>query len=369
MPDIGEFVPELVCMGVDLVICGVFYKAYSTTTSILRDLSSSPQVPIDDNIRTTIENHATSVSNGDGSSFTIPYAVVRGDVSPMGKTVCSSYSTDMVKGVIQKVVFTEHKRNMSRTGFWVDSERLLHQYTNHAPFCLANSQESKFSLLKPYVEVLDWNDAARVDLDTVYDHFESTGGGLGSHIWGWVVGDMQKGVQKTEMMLTEGTTLTGIGELVAGPTGIKLQPPRDGRPYYLVKNSLSSLIKEIESNRTVFKVFLGIFGGVGALISGFAIWKYYKKIQIEKEARINQDRLNTIRANRAGRPERSRAGADGIPESIQCVVCLGAEREVILLDCGHVCVCADCADELIRGNHPCPVCRGSISSIMPAYVS
>ena len=93
---------------------------------------------------------------------------------------------------------------MSRTGFWVDSERLLHQYTNHAPFCLANSQvrnwnnivlnylevlqESMFSLIKPYVEVLDWNDAARIDLDTVYDHFESTGGGLGSHIWGWVVG-------------------------------------------------------------------------------------------------------------------------------------------------------------------------------------
>ena len=181
---------------------------------------------------------------------------------------------------------------------------------------------------------------------------------------------MQKGVQKTEMMLTEGTTLTGIGELVAGPMGIKLQPPSDGRPYYLVKNSLSSLIKEIESNRTVFKVFLGIFGGVGAFISGFALWKYYKKIQVERESRVNQDRLNTIRANRANRAERpARANADGIPESIQCVVCLGAEREVILLDCGHVCVCADCADELIRGSHLCPVCRASISSVMPAYVS
>ena len=149
-----------------------------------------------------------------------------------------------------------------------------------------------FSLVKPYVEVLDWNDAARVDLDTVYDNFESTGGGLGSHIWGWVVGDMQKGVQKTEMMLTEGTTLTGIGELVAGPMGIRLQPPSDGRPYYLVKNSLTSLIKEIESNRTVFKVFLGIFGGVGAFISGAALWKYYKKRQAEKEARVNHDRLH-----------------------------------------------------------------------------
>ena len=96
MPDVGDFVPELVCMGVDFVICGVLYKAFSTTNSILRDLSGSPQIPIDDNLRTVIENHAASVPSGDASSYTIPYAVVRGDVSPLGKTVCSSYSTDMV---------------------------------------------------------------------------------------------------------------------------------------------------------------------------------------------------------------------------------------------------------------------------------
>ena len=96
MPDIGEFVPELVCIGVDLVICGVLYKAYSTTSSILRDLTSSPQLPIDEHLRSSIETHAASVANRDASSYSIPYAVIRGDVPPLGKTVCSSYSTDMV---------------------------------------------------------------------------------------------------------------------------------------------------------------------------------------------------------------------------------------------------------------------------------
>jgi E3 ubiquitin-protein ligase MUL1 len=49
-----------------------------------------------------------------------------------------------------------------------------------------------------------------------------------------------------------------------------------------------------------------------------------------------------------------------VPEGLQCVVCLGAEREVIMLDCGHVCSCADCAAELLRVNQPCPVCRSEI---------
>ena len=154
MPEIGEFIPELVCMGVDLIICGVLYKAYSTTNNVLRDLNIAPKISIDDQLKRSIEMHPSSeICHGD--NITIPYAVIRGEVAPLGKTVCSSYSSDLVtyfefkykkclyvqvKGVIQKVVFTEHKRNMSRAGFWVDSERLMHQYTNHAPFCLNNAK-------------------------------------------------------------------------------------------------------------------------------------------------------------------------------------------------------------------------------------
>ena len=36
-----------------------------------------------------------------------------------------------------------------------------------------------------------------------------------------------------------------------------------------------------------------------------------------------------------------------------------AYDKVILLDCGHVCACADCAAELLRMNQGCPVCRFS----------
>ena len=90
--------------------------------------------------------------------------------------------------------------------------------------------------------------------------------------------------------------------------------------------------------------------------------------------RRNQDTLAEIVRGRETR-NMDRAGdgageeARELPDRLVCVVCLGAEREVILLPCGHVCVCATCADTLLAGGHLCPVCRGPITTVMPAYLS
>ena len=177
------------------------------------------------------------------------------------------------------------------------------------------------------------------------------------------MGDMQKGVQTSELMLTTGTNLTAVGELVSGPGGVKIQPPSDGRPFYLVRNSLASLIKEVEGERTVIRVFLGIFSGVGALLLLWSAVKYYNKTSESRAARANLDRLESIRTERSQRTE----GGD-VPEALQCVICLGCEREVIL-NCGHVCVCADCAETLVSRGDRCPVCRAAIHTVMPAFVS
>lgn len=369
MPEVGELVPELICLGIDMAICGALYAALRSTSSTLQQLAAAPELPLDENMLASVENHPSTVRSADLSSLVLPYAAVRGEVQPLGKTVTSAYAPGSLLGVIQKVVFTEHKRNMSRTGFWFDSQRVMHSYTNEAPFSLVppSSSPNLFSLPRRGIEVMDWSDAARVDLDTVYDQFESADSSLGSHLWGWVVGDMQKGVQKTEEMLVSGSTLTGVGEVVAGPMGVRLQPPSDGRPYYLVRNSLSSLVKELEGSRTVIKVALCVFGGLGLVVGGVAAWKVYRRRRREEEARGNQRRVEQIReerVNRGPRPE-----GEAVPEHLQCVVCLGAEREVILVECGHVCCCADCAGELLRVGQGCPVCRSAIVRVGAAYIS
>ena len=49
-----------------------------------------------------------------GDTIVLPYATIRGNVTPLGRTVASAYVPEIQNGVIQKVVFTENKRNLSR---------------------------------------------------------------------------------------------------------------------------------------------------------------------------------------------------------------------------------------------------------------
>ena len=48
-----------------------------------------------------------------------------------------------------------------------------------------------------------------------------------------------------------------------------------------------------------------------------------------------------------------------IPDCLECIVCMENPKEVMLEPCGHVCICATCADtmRLPGGRVKCPVCR------------
>ena len=96
MVNLNEFIPELVGLGVDAVICGLLYKGLSVTTRVLRDLSTATQIDIEDSIKLKIEtNRASSVDQETGLAI-IPYAVIRGRVNPLGKVISSAYSSEQV---------------------------------------------------------------------------------------------------------------------------------------------------------------------------------------------------------------------------------------------------------------------------------
>ena len=96
MTNVSEFIPELIGVGVDAVICALLYKGLSASSRLLKDLSSASQIDIEDNIKAKIEAHDSSIHNRESSSVIIPYAAIRGTVHPLGKVISSTYSPDQV---------------------------------------------------------------------------------------------------------------------------------------------------------------------------------------------------------------------------------------------------------------------------------
>lgn len=51
-------------------------------------------------------------------------------------------------------------------------------------------------------------------------------------------------------------------------------------------------------------------------------------------------------------------------EDSGCVVCLDAGHEVVIVPCGHFCMCKECATTLQHSTHKCPMCRGRIDLLV-----
>lgn len=58
------------------------------------------------------------------------------------------------------------------------------------------------------------------------------------------------------------------------------------------------------------------------------------------------------------------------PERLLCAVCQDAEKSVMLEPCRHICVCADCAESLLkqgRTKRNCPLCREYIRGTLRVF--
>lgn len=91
-------------------------------------------------------------------------------------------------------------------------------------------------------------------MDVISDQFQPTVPSVMDHVWGFFSGVRQRGVQTTERMLRQGTVITGIGELAAGPDGsVRLQPPSNGASYYLTGMQITSLVRRLEDRKKNYR--------------------------------------------------------------------------------------------------------------------
>ena len=69
-------------------------------------------------------------------------------------------------------------------------------------------------------------------------------------------------------------------------------------------------------------------------------------------------------------------GAESMPEvpkarencPMECTVCLGERREVVVMPCFHYALCACCARILQESGQPCPICRTEIVNIQKLHI-
>jgi len=55
-----------------------------------------------------------------------------------------------------------------------------------------------------------------------------------------------------------------------------------------------------------------------------------------------------------------------LAESNECAVCMGHKNHV-LIPCGHVCVCEQCASNIMASSKQCPMCRSAVIHICKVY--
>ncbi|NXR27222.1 MUL1 ligase, partial [Cinclus mexicanus] len=288
----------------------------------------------------------------------VPYAVIEGVVRSVKETLSSQF-VENCKGVVQRLTLQEHKMVWNRTThLWSDYEKIIHQRTNTTPFDLVPAEDSTGS---HSVRVIKPLDAAELSLETVYEKFHPSVQSFTDVIGHYISGERPKGIQETEQMLKVGTALTGVGELVLDNATIRLQPPKQGMPYYLSSLDFESLLQKQESSARFWKILTVVFGFATCAVLFFLLRKQYRHHrerqhlrQMQEEFRQAQERLTNAE------------GGEGLKNA--CVVCLSSTKSCVFLECGHVCSCHECYQALPEPKK-CPICRQGITRMVPLYNS
>jgi len=164
-------------------------------------------------------------------------------------------------------------------------------------------------------------------------------------------------------MLGVSVPLLGIGKLLlVGGGRIVLSPPDDGRRYFLTTSSKHELVSSLKSVARTLNIARWVVGVAGLAAVAYFISRAVKKYKSQYESR------RLLAELRERRQQLSSTDTDVTSPTSMCVVCLSEPREVVLLDCGHICLCGDCAAALPLPK-VCPICRQQVDRIIPTYVS
>lgn len=209
------------------------------------------------------------------------------------------------------------------------------------------------------------------ELTVTFDDYKSNSSSLLARGIDRIFGEVTKGVHEYEKMLILGTPLLGIGKLKLESGKVTIGPTDSGARFIMTEKSKDELIKHFSSQSFYIKIFVGIAGVIGFGLAAFLVRKLYRRW---KNQRMYEEMIEEAQRRRqaardvAETATNNRNTDSSIGNNLECVVCLNNPREVILLNCGHICLCVDCVQELPRPMK-CPVCRQDVQRFQNAYMA
>ena len=256
---------------------------------------------------------------------------------------------------------SSHVRSLTRdVGCRNDVKRVMRDSLTAVPFCLRGDERGGGEGCggAAGVAVHEPLEAHFLASDLRITHDEFTPAPLGGAFVRGIdrlFGEVSRGLQHTERMLETGAHLTGFGRLtLAGNGRVSLSPPLGDGGYVLTTQTRDDVVRVVRSEARAIAVVAAVAAAVGAAVAAY--WWRRQRSEREKLDAV----LERVRSRRD-------SGASAI-EGDPCVVCLGRPRELVLLPCGHVCVCADCCQAL-PAPATCPVCRAEVERVVATYVS
>jgi len=330
----------------------VFYILHNNYADKARKVDDAPVFDINEHLNNIVEETPDS---------TIPYAVITGSVYTYDTPITSKNNPD-IKGVSWKLETTEHKDVWSKySNQWNSQKRQIASVTNTVPIILCDPAGlSSVKLNEP--EVSGWfNDTLQV----IHEKFTPSNESTMHSFMNFISGERLKGFTEAESMLPLKTKLCAVGELIYEDNELKIQAPKNGD--YIITNQLpSEIIKHFRKSSVAWKIAALIMAGATMTSLYYLARRLWKRYQdVLRDIKTKEEML-LIRSQRKKFVDRSSQGT--INEGDLCVVCLTNPREVVLLDCGHVCICIDCL-EALPSPLKCPVCRAPVVRTVPLFIA
>jgi len=397
---------ECLALGFDLglfLLCRAILRRH---LEILKDIREAPRFDGYADLTAHLSNRYDVVENSHPDSSALPspaplnepsiqYAVLEGRIEPIDSPIASQFVSSEY-GVVKSFTITDHKVER-RHGLWQERSESIQTSSRDVPFKIVLSQDATLQsagLLRAALKGVEFRDLDKLDnpllgeLDVVYDKFQPSSTGFGKALMDNFRGDVSKGIQETEKMLLVGTKVTAIGKVLmkGGGNGIKMVYPAKDLEFILTKKTYEEIVDGYQNATGVIRVITYILGATGVFLVGLIGTRVYKEIkergqyasllrQLSEHRRANVSPSrdpNTVNdfTDSGTQNVTSSAGVEREAASTpvaDCIVCMTNVRDVILLTCGHVCVCAECAAML--PSNRCPVCRSQIDRVQPFFIA